>query len=86
MKKSNERFFVPVGEASLIIGCCNERGTVCPVSDLETRDDKDDFKLALGSFALKSGPKHQQVLVNFETVHGKKKRSFLEEDGWLSLT
>jgi hypothetical protein len=73
MTQSTERFFVSVGKCSLIIARCNTKGSVCPLSQLDERDDREQFHLALEQFALKSSPDSQQVLVNFESVQGMKK-------------
>lgn len=67
-----ERFFVPVGKCSLIIAQCNIKGGVCPLSELDKRDNNEQFNLALEEFALKSNPGSQQVLVNFDSVQGRR--------------
>ncbi|KAJ6131825.1 hypothetical protein N7471_007040 [Penicillium samsonianum] len=68
-----ERFFVPVGKCSLIIAQCNVKGGVCPLSELDKRDDNEQFNLALEEFALKSNPGSQQVLVNFDSLQDREK-------------
>jgi hypothetical protein len=76
MAQPIERFFVSVGKCSLIIARCNTKGSVCPLSQLDERDDREQFHLALEQFAVKSSPDSQQVLINFESVQGIKKFSF----------
>ncbi|OQE37355.1 hypothetical protein PENCOP_c010G07881 [Penicillium coprophilum] len=68
-----ERFVVPVGKCSLIIAQCNLKDGVCALSELDTRDDNEEFNLALEDFALKSSTNSQQVLVNFDSVQDREK-------------
>lgn len=54
----------------LIIARCDVKGSTCSLDDLATREDREDYRLALGTFALKSNPGAQQVLVNFDNAQG----------------
>ncbi|KAJ5157043.1 uncharacterized protein N7482_008143 [Penicillium canariense] len=62
----SERIFVPAGKCSLILARCDMKDLVCPLNDLSAQENPEDFKLALGAYALKSSSKAEQVLVNFE--------------------
>lgn len=64
------RFVAPVGTSSLIIARCDNKHSVCLVDDLDSLEDKGSFHLILGNYALKSSPKSQQILVNFEKSQG----------------
>lgn len=69
-KKPIERSVAPIGKTSLIIARCDVKGSICSLDDLAAREDREDYQLALGTFALKSNPGAQQVLVNFDNAQG----------------
>lgn len=64
------RFFVPVGRSSLIIARCDMKDIPCSLDDLSAQEFPEDYKLALGPYALQSTAKAEQVLVNFENPRG----------------
>lgn len=64
------RFWVPVGRSSLIIARCDMKDIPCALNDLSAQESPEDYKLALGEYALKSTAKAEQVLVNFEKSRG----------------
>lgn len=64
------RLFVPTGKSSLTIARCDVKGLACSLDDLAGQESPEDYHLALGSYALKSSTKIEQILVNFETPRG----------------
>lgn len=70
-KKPIRRFVTPAGKSGLIIARCDVKGPTCLLDDLvATRDDREDFQLSVGKYALKPSPDAQQILVNFESAQG----------------
>lgn len=64
------RSFIPAGRSSLIIARYDLKDAACTLDDLSAQESPEDYRVALGGYALRSSAKTEQVLVNFENTRG----------------
>ena len=67
----SNRFAVPVGKASLILGKISKRNTAALRDSIETLPERAEYRLALDEMAIRSAGDYLQALVNFNNHHGK---------------
>lgn len=68
---TTHRPFIPAGRSSLIIPRYDVKNVACSLDDLSTQDTPEDYRVAIGGYALRSGAATEQVLINFENSRGK---------------
>jgi hypothetical protein len=58
----------------------------CSLDDLSAQESPEDYHLALGTYALRSTAKAEQVLVNFENSRGMPNRLVSKLGNMLTIT
>lgn len=67
---TTHRPFIPAGSSSLIIPRYDLKNVVCSLDDLSAQEFPEDYRVAIGGYALRSGATTEQVLINFENSRG----------------
>lgn len=67
---TTHRPFIPAGRSSLIIPRYDLKNVACSLDDLSAQESPEDYRVAIGGYALRSGATTEQVLINFENSRG----------------